>query len=202
MTTRLKIGPHDHGMPLELEEFLSADGAEGYHYELIDGKLYVSPVPSQPQDSLEDWLSEKLHDYAAEHPDVINYVTHKGRVFVPVRPKVNAPEPDLAAYHDFPRHLPLRQRNWRAISPILVVEVVSEDDPDKDLVRNVELYRQVPSIEEYWVLDGREDPDYPRLTVYRRRDRSRWRKALEIEAGSTYTTPLLPGFSLKIDPHT
>jgi Uma2 family endonuclease len=202
MTTRLKIGPNDHGMSLSLEEFLSADGAEGYHYELIDGKLYVSPVPNLPQDSLEDWLSEKFHASSNKHPDIINYVTHKGRLFVPDRAEVTAPEPDLAAYHDFPRHLSHNQRDWRNLSPILVVEVVSEDDPDKDLVRNVELYAQVPSIEKYWILDGRDDADRPTLTVYRRRDRRRWRKALIVEAGATYTTDLLPGFTLLLDPFT
>ena len=46
MTTRVKIGPRDHGMPLSLEEFLAADGEEGYHYELIHGRLYVCPAPN------------------------------------------------------------------------------------------------------------------------------------------------------------
>jgi Uma2 family endonuclease len=42
---------------------------------------------------------------------------------------------------------------------VLVGEVVWEDDPDKDLVRNVELYLQVPSIREYWVLDPLPDSE-------------------------------------------
>jgi Uma2 family endonuclease len=80
-----------------------------------------------------------------------------------------------------------------------VAEILTtEDDPDKDLVRNVDLYHRVPSIKEYWVVDGRTDPDEPTLLVYRRWG-SRWRQA-EVPFGGTYETRLLPGFALVIDP--
>jgi Uma2 family endonuclease len=84
------------------------------------------------------------------------------------------------------------------VSPILVVEVLSSDDPDKDLVRNVDLYHQVPTIKEYWVIDGRDDPNRPTLLVYRRHGR-KWR-TYELAFGETYTTKLLPGFTLLLDP--
>jgi hypothetical protein len=45
MTTLLKLGPKDHGRPLSLEEFRSAEAREGWRYELIDGKVYVWPFP-------------------------------------------------------------------------------------------------------------------------------------------------------------
>jgi len=199
MTTRLKIGPRDHGMPLSLEEFLAAEAEEGYHYELINGRLYVSPAADAPEGFVERWVRRKLEAYAATHPGVINYVHNKARVFVPDRPGVTAPEPDLAAYHDFPLHLPSREFRWEDVSPVVVVEVLSGDHPEKDLVRNVGLYLQVPSTQEYWILDAREDSDKPTLIVYRRY-RRRWRKALTFEPGSAYTTDLLPGFRLVIAP--
>ena len=55
------------------------------------------------------------------------------------------------------------------MSPILVVEVLFDADPYKDLVRNVDLYLQVPSIREYWLLDARYSADEPTLIVHRRR---------------------------------
>jgi Uma2 family endonuclease len=67
------------------------------------------------------------------------------------------------------------------------------------LIRNVNLYLQVPSIQEYWILDGQDDPDKPSLLVYRRRGKQ-WQKPREIGYQETYTTPLLPGFKLVVDP--
>jgi Uma2 family endonuclease len=56
----------------------------------------------------------------------------------------------------------------------------------------------VPSIKEYWILDAREDADFPTLLVYRRRGR-RWQEPITVGPNATYTTPLLPGFTLSLD---
>lgn len=82
---------------------------------------------------------------------------------------------------------------------MLVGEILSRDNPDKDLVRNVELYLRVPTIREYWVVDTRADPDRPTKQVYRRRG-SRWQRPLEVAYGETYATKLLPGFEVLLDP--
>jgi Uma2 family endonuclease len=200
MATVLQLGPADQGRPMNYEEYMAGDYQEGYSYELIDGKLYVLPLPDMPYDCLEQWLFFRLKLYAHNHPEVINHVTNKARVFVPGRRRTTCPEPDIAAFRNYPKHLPLKQRRWQDVSPVLVVEVLSADDPDKDLVRNVELYLQVPSIREYWIVDHRESVDRPRLIV-RRRYRGRW-SVREYAAGATYTSRLLPGFSLLIDPRS
>lgn len=198
--TRLKLTPKDHGREIDREEFEAADFKEGHHYEIIDGRVYVSPLPDLPQDGLERWLFRKLFLYSEDHPEVINYLSPKTRVFVHSRPKATVPEPDIAAYSDFPHHLPRRQRRWQDISPFLVVEVLSDEKPEKDLVRNVELYVEVPSIKEYWILDPRDDPDRPSLRVYRRRGKG-WQKPIDVAYGATYQTPrVLPGFTLVVDP--
>jgi Uma2 family endonuclease len=200
MTTVLKkIGPEDHGRPMAYDYFAHAPWEEGYQYELIDGKLYVSPVPNAPQGFVERWIDRKLQRYADEHPEVINYVHPRARVFVPDRPGVTCPEPDVTAYRDYPLGLPLAELRWQETSPVLVVEVLSLDDPNKDLVRNVDLYLQVPTIREYWILDTRASVDRPRMTAYRRRGR-RWQRPIAIVYGETYTTRLLPGFELLLDP--
>jgi Uma2 family endonuclease len=199
MATVTKIGPLDHGLGMTLDEFLTSSSEEGFHYELIDGKLYVTPLPNLPEDADEQWLYGELKLYSRAHPEIINYVTNKARIFVPGRRRVTAPEPDLAAYRNFPLHSPRRTLRWQDVNPLLVAEVLSKDDPAKDLVRNVELYWQVPTIKEYWILDTRADPDHPTMIVHRRHGRS-WR-VLEIQAGATYSTRLLPGFELVLDPH-
>jgi Uma2 family endonuclease len=198
MSTILKLGPADHGRPLTLEEFEAGEYQGGYHYELINGRLSVSPVPDQPENSVEDWLFFQLKLYAHQRPEVINFVTVKARVFVPDRPDLTAPEPDISAYRDYPLARRFRDVRWQDVSPVLVVEVLSEDDPDKDLVRNVELYWQVPSIREYWTIDTRAGAEQPSLRVHRRHGQ-RWVKK-DVAAGESYTTRLLPGFELVLDP--
>jgi Uma2 family endonuclease len=200
MATVLRIGPADHGRPMGFDEYMAGDYEEGYQYELIDGRLYVSPMPNLPYDCLEQWLYFQLRLYAHNNSSVINHVTNKARVFVPGRSDTTCPEPDVAAYRNFPKQLPLEERRWQDVSPVLVAEVLSADDPDKDLVRNVELYLQVPSIREYWIIDPRESADFPRLIVHRRY-RGAW-SIREYAAGMTYTTKLLPNFGLPIDPRS
>jgi Uma2 family endonuclease len=199
MATLQKLGPAEHGRPLAFADYLAGDYEEGYQYELIDGKLYVSPAANAPQGRIERWIYRKLDWYSDEHPEIINYVHAKARVFVPERPGVTALEPDVSAYRAYPLDQPVEEDDWRLVSPILVVEVLSLNDPAKDLVRNVELYLQVPSIREYWVIDTRESASRPVMQVLRRRGR-RWQRTIFIRYGETYATRLLPGFELLLDP--
>jgi Uma2 family endonuclease len=197
-TKVLHVGPADHRRVMTIEQFEACIGAEGFKYELIDGRLYVTYEPDPPEDMIEKWLLAKVQRYSVRHLDIINYVTDKARVYLPLHGEATIPEPDLAAYHDFPRHLPSRQIHWQNVSPILVGEIVSPNDPHKDLIRNVQLYLRVPSIKEYWLLDGRDDPDHPSMRVYRRHGK-RWRIS-DLVFGATSTTKLLPGFKLILDP--
>jgi len=193
------VGPSWHGRRISDAEAARRRYLPGYLYEIIDGRLYVSPQANPPENRLEEWLRDKLKEYSRERTDIINFVSAKARVYLPRRRVTTCPEPDVAAYHDFPLSQPFQDLTWEELAPILVAEVLSESDPFKDLIRNVSLYLQVPSIEEYWILDGQGDPNKPRLLLYRRRGKQ-WQKPREIAYRETYTTPLLPGFKLVVDP--
>jgi Uma2 family endonuclease len=194
----LKLRPRNHGRALTLDDFDSAEFEPGCKYEIIDGRLYVSPIPNPAENILEQWLYRKLLAYSDRHDNVINYVTSKSRVFVHKRKKATVPEPDIAAYHDLPLDQDLREIHWRNLNPVLVAEVLVEGDQNKDLERNVELYLDVPSIREYWVLDGRENPNEPTLIQHRRYGKKWLVKSFAY--GRTFRTKLLPGFTLLIDP--
>jgi Uma2 family endonuclease len=199
-TAAMMLSPADHGRLLSYEEFESAPWEEGYRYELVHGRLYVSPVPELPHEIVTRWVTRSLDSYSDEYPEVVDFVSTAARVHVPNQPRRTSVQPDIAAYHGFPKKLTLRKRiNWHDVSPRLVVEIPSEDDPDKDLVRNVGLFMHVPSIKEYWIIDPREDYTRPALRVYRRRGVG-WQRPIDLAAGETYTTRLLPGFSLLLDP--
>jgi Uma2 family endonuclease len=197
-SVQLKLGPADHGRQLSLDEFDEAEFEPGAKYEIIDGRLYVSAEPNPAENFLETWLFIKLITYSGLRQDIINYVSVKSRLFVHSRSKSTVPEPDLAAYQNYPREKPLKELHWRDLGPILVAEFLVEGDPHKDLVRNSELYLEVPPIREYWILDGRQNPDEPTLIQHRRHG-TRW-VVRSFPYGSTFETKLLPGFSLAIDP--
>jgi Uma2 family endonuclease len=156
-----------------------------------------------PHDIVLNRISLALFLYSASHGEVLSYVSTHGRVFLLDPPEgITAPEPDIAGYtKSFPEGTPAAEMDWRKVSPAFVVEILSEDTEDKDLERNRRLYVQVPSIQEYWVVDPRASAGEPMMLVYRRRGR-RWAARLAIAAGATYTTPILPGFSLLLDPLT
>lgn len=198
MKTVLQLGPADHGRPLNEGDFYSADFEPGHKYELIHGRVDVSPLPNLPADIIENWLLDRLKAYARAHPEVINHVTNKARVHAGDREDVSNPEPDIAAYADFPHDRRFTIR-WQDISPILVVEVLDPDNPEKDTVRNVDVYHSVASIREYWIVDIRAGADRPSLIVRRRHGRG-WR-VKTVAFGETYETKLLPGFALVVDPN-
>jgi Uma2 family endonuclease len=195
---RLKFAPADHGRRVTLDEFEAAEYEPGFKYEIIDGRLFASPQPNAPEQFLETWLRDKLADYGRDRPELAARVCTKARVFVPGRPDLTVPEPELAYYQPYPVDTPIGDLKWEDMTPLVVAEVLVDGNSGKDLVRNVDLYFQVPGIEEYWVLDGREIPGEP-LLIARRRYRDRW-VLTEVPFGDTYKTATLPGFELVIDP--
>ena len=174
MRTQIYLTAADHGRVLSWEAFASADAEEGYRYEMIEGRVFVSPAANAPHNAFEIWLQLLLSAYAREHPKVLQFVTPRGRVFLPdLAEGITAPEPDVACYAEYAANPYAPDVDWRDYSPILVVEVISADTADKDLVRKRRLYLQLPSIQEYWILDPREGIAGLTMLVYRRRGR-RW----------------------------
>ena len=71
---------------------------------------------------------------------IVKRLSSHCRVFVPGERKTTCPEPDFALYNDYTRGS--GQKSWHKFSPFIVVEIVSDSDPDKDYIRNVELYQR------------------------------------------------------------
>ena len=192
LTTTLRFGPKDHGRAVSDEELEIAEYRPGYDYEVIFGKLFVSPAPNFEHDVVEKNILRQLFAYQEANPDVVGYVTDRARVFVASEEKTTAPEPDLAVYAEGP------DDDWRGVEPFIVGEVLRGTDIDKDLFRNPGLYLRVPTIQEYWVFDIREEPRRPKLWVYRR-VRDDW-DIHEYLPDTIYETPLLPGLKLRVSP--
>jgi Uma2 family endonuclease len=196
-TAPLIIGPGDDGRAISDWDFDVAVFEPGHKYELIDGRVAVASEPDPPECGISEWLNDKLKEYAKAFPRVINFVTQKARVCVPARRRLTVPEPDVAAYVNFPASKQRKNLGWHDVSPIFVAEVLIGGNPEKDLVRNSELYFLVPSIREYWLLDGLVDSSMPSLIRHVRRGRS-W-SIRNVDAGGVVTTPLFPGLSITLN---
>ena len=197
---RLRLTPAWAGRDISLEDFENADYREGWRYELIDGRVEVFPTPNPPHDVVVEWINDRLRAYRDAHREVINYVSGGSRVFIPARAMATCPIPDIAAFRGFPSRWPIQMHSWQDVHPILVVEVISPRYAHKDLVRNVGLYRDAPSVKEYWIFDPRDRAGRVTLRAYRKRGARSWQRPIDVPFGGAYTTPLLPGFTLTVDP--
>ncbi len=117
-----------------------------------------------------------------------------GRVYYgPLRLRVREDkyrEPDLLLLLD--ANDPRRQnRYW--LGADLVVEVVSPDDPDRDLVEKRRDYAEA-NIPEYWIVDPREQT----ITVLRLAD-GRYVEHGVFGRGARATSALLEGFFVDVD---
>lgn len=194
--TRRHLGPEDAGALLSNDEFERADWAPGYQYELVAGRLHVTPAPNAPHVFVQDKLLDHLKAYARVHPNILKWVAPVSRVLTDELGGPTNVEPDIAAYREIPPPEKRMTSNWRELSPILVVEVVSESNPKKDLERNPDIYAVVPSIREYWIVDPRKDPMRPTLLALVRGPRGWTERA--VGPGGVYRTDLLPGLEVDL----
>src|SRR5438270_12965482 len=64
---RRELGPDSAGIFLTPREFDQADFEEGWRYELIDGRLIVSPIPSEKESDANEELGSWLRVYRSSH---------------------------------------------------------------------------------------------------------------------------------------
>lgn len=124
------------------EQFLWLNDDEGL-IELVDGCLEFPPVPTSGHQDVLDFLYGVISGYARERgAGKANTAGIRVRM-----PAGNFREPDVVfmrAENAHRRH----RKYWDGAD--LVVEVVSEDDPDRDLVAKRSEYA-VAGIPEYWI---------------------------------------------------
>ena len=189
-TTRIQIGPADHGRRMTLDEFREADEEPGYRYELARGVLEVTHVPNDPHWQIVDNLREKISTYRRDHPGVILRVGGGGECRVWVPEMVSGRNPDVAVVlkgtpKDDSGRLP----------PSLVAEVVSEGGEVRDYQTKREEYL-VYGVREYWIID----PSDRQVTVCVRQDvpgPPAWVERV-FRGAEPIASPLLPGFAATV----
>lgn len=193
---RRSFDPSDHGCCVTLREYLSAHYAEqSCVYELVDGALHVSPIPQPPHDWWARHVRDALRQYSDNHQKHLNCVSTGCEVSVPGRAGPTRIRPDLAAFRDYPESPP---DDWDRVTPIVVLEVVSERRTERDTTRNRQLYWMAGGIAEYWIIDPREDPQEPTLiALVRKPGAPKWEEHI-ISFGKSHKSTALPRFTLNL----
>ena len=152
--------------------------------ELTDGLVEELPVPTFTHQAVLALLYDLFRDYLKTRGGVVMFAALRVRI----RPG-KFREPDLMLLRDRADSR-CQDRYW--LGADLVAEVVSPDNPDRDLVDKRMDYAEA-GIPEYWIADPRDetirvltlhDTGYTEHGVYRR--------------GDTAASPLLAGFAAEV----
>jgi Uma2 family endonuclease len=146
-TTRIQIGPADHGRKMTLEEFREAEEEEGYRYELARGILEVNEIPKTPHRRVVSHLYSLAANYQREHPGVIDYFGSGTEVRAWIVGKDLARHPDLGIVF---LGAPLDEVG--DLQAYLVAEVVSPSSKKRDYQEKRQDYLEY-GIREYWIVD-------------------------------------------------
>ena len=153
--------------------------------ELTDGNIEVLPVPTDEHQSLVAFLYEAFSVFVRERGGKA--------LFAPLRLRVGEGkfrEPDLLVVGDAgdPRR---RSRFW--LGADLVVEVVSPDQPERDLVEKRAEYAEA-GIPEYWIVDPRFE-----VTTVLKLEGAAYVDHGVFTRGMRADSVLLKGFSIDMD---
>jgi Uma2 family endonuclease len=181
------LGPGLAGISLSPEEFDAVEDADrDYRYELINGRLIVSPPPLEAERDPNEELGHLLRTYRDSHPQgsALDRTVPEQTVIT----RTNRRRADRVIWAGLGR-----QPDPQVDLPSIVAEWVSESKRDwkRDYVEKQQEYREL-GIAEYWVFDRFRRT----LTVYRGTLEAS--EEVVVHEGEVYRTPLLPGFELPL----
>jgi Uma2 family endonuclease len=179
------FGPESNGILLTPRQFDRAEFAEGWCYELINGVLVVSPIPSLNERDPNQQLGHWLLSYQEGHPQgsILDFTISEHTV----KTRRNRRRADRVIWTGLGR-LPTAKD-----VPSIIAEFVSSRRRDwkRDYEDKRDEYLEM-RVQEYWVLDRFQRT----LTVFTHQA-GKVKKRLYREH-QTYRTDLLPGFELPL----
>jgi Uma2 family endonuclease len=186
-TPSIILKPELAGIALAQDEFDAIEEADrDYRYELINGRLIVTPPPLEAERDSNEELGLMLRLYQYQHPQgsILDNTLPEQTIVT----RSNRRRADRVIWIGLGR-MPDPSKDL----PTIVAEWVSESKRDwlRDYVEKLGEYRDI-GIAEYWVFDRFRRT----LTVYR--GTSAAPDALVVRENEVYRTPLLPGFELPL----
>ena len=152
--------------------------------EFTDGYLEILPMPSRGHQRILAFLYSAFHAFVAPAGGEV--------LFAPLRLRIRPGkfrEPDLLLVREA-RDARSGERFWTGAD--VVVEVVSPDNPERDLVLKRDDYADA-GIPEYWIVD----PATETLTVLMLKDAG-YLEHGEYGRGARADSPALPGFGVDV----
>jgi Uma2 family endonuclease len=180
--TPRRFGPESTGILMSPQEFDHAEFAEGWRYDLINGVLIVSPIPSLKERDPNEELGHWLRKYKEDHPQgaALDLTIHEHTVIT----RNNRRRSDRVIWAGLGR-LPRKNE-----APTIIAEFVSSGKRDR--TRDYEEKRReylAIKVQEYWVIDRFQRV----MTVFM----SGGKKKI-VREHQSYKTPLLPGFEFPL----
>jgi Uma2 family endonuclease len=179
------IGPGANGTLMTPVEFDHAEFEDGWRYELINGVLVASPIPSEKEADPNEELGFLLRLYKETHPKGSSLDSTLPERFV--RTGKNRRRADRLIWAGLGR-LPRKNE-----TPTAIAEFVSagKRNRERDYEAKRDEYMAI-NVQEYWIIDR-----FDRCMVVFDRKGGQIRKRV-IREQQTYKTPLLPGFVLSL----
>jgi Uma2 family endonuclease len=181
---RLRLGPRSAGLLLTPAEFDRARFEDGWRYELINGVLVVSPIPSAQERDPNEELGYWLRQYRDALPQGSSLDATLAEQEIDTG--ANRRRADRVLW------VGLGRDPEEGETPTIIAEFVSEGkvNQERDYIAKRAEYRAI-GVREYWVIDRFKRT----LTVFIFGEMDEERV---IPEGGTYETPLLPGFVLDL----
>jgi Uma2 family endonuclease len=182
---RLRLSPRSAGLLLTPAEFDRARFREGWRYELLNGVLVVSPIPSRKERDPNEELGYWLRQYRDSHPQGSSLDLTLAEE--EIQTKQNRRKADRAIWAGLGRD------PGEGETPTIVAEFVSEGkvNQERDYVAKRAEYREI-GVREYWVIDRFRRT----MTVFNFSGESDQERVIAEQ--QIYTTPLLSGFELPL----
>jgi Uma2 family endonuclease len=184
---KIYLRPELAGIRLSAEEFDAVDDCDpNYRYELIDGRLIVTPPPLEAERGPNEELGYLLRAYREERP--LGSCLDDTLPEQIVQTRANRRRADRVIWIGLGR-VPSLATDL----PSVVAEFVSEGKRNwyRDFMEKREEYSEI-GIAEYWIFDRFRRT----MTIYRRTKTGT--KKIVVKEGDIYRTPLLPGFELPL----
>ena len=167
--------------PLTIEDFERLPDELAHNHELVDGKLVDVSGNTLIHNRLRDAFISLLRDYVKKN-GLGEIVSEQEFDF-----GGNAHGPDVSFYGPDKLRLCRAERRVQRFVPDLAIEIVSENDTFKKLVRKADRYRKCGT-KEAWIID----PDS--RTAFQYSD------ALNtiLDENGVFQSGLIPGFSIRL----
>jgi Uma2 family endonuclease len=167
------------------EEFDRDEFDDFWSYELINGVLIVSPIPSEEETDPNEYLGYMLTSYEENHPE--GHTLDATLLERYVKTGKNRRKPDRVIWAGLGR-LPKQGE-----TPTIIVEFVSsrKRDRERDYETKRKEYHKI-KVKEYWIIDR-----FTQTMTVHSFEGGKPRKKI-IQATESYQTKLLPGFTLPL----